>query len=122
MCEKNLDLLQICQPFFDFHLSSIKFCIEFYITIRFTTSFKTMIINLELCSECKVWWVIFGITVVILIGCFVFKCLWGKNIIKRTIATKVVVFTKNCILHVYYMYWSIKYKNYILNVIFGIGY
>jgi hypothetical protein len=93
--KKYLDLFQICQPLFDFHLSSIKNFIEFYITIRFTTSFKTMIINFELlCSECKVWWFIFEITVIISTRCFVFKCLWGKNTIKGTMATKVKIFTR----------------------------
>jgi hypothetical protein len=36
--------------------------------------------------------------------------------------TKVKVLTKDCILHVPYMYWSIKYLNCILNVILGTGY
>ncbi len=75
--KKYWDLLQICQSFLDFHLSSIKLCIKSYITIRFTASFKTMIINFELYSGCKVCWFTFGIVVIILIGCFVFKCLWG---------------------------------------------
>jgi hypothetical protein len=46
----------------------------------------------------------------------------GKNIVKGATATKVGVFTKNCILHMSYMYWSIKYQNCILTVIFRIGY
>jgi hypothetical protein len=46
----------------------------------------------------------------------------SKNTIKGTIVTKVGVLTKDCILHMSYMYWSIEYKNYILNVIFGTGY
>jgi hypothetical protein len=33
----------------------------------------------------------------------------GKNIIKGTTMTKVGVLTKDYILHVSYMYWSIKY-------------
>jgi hypothetical protein len=37
-------------------------------------------------------------------------------------AAKVKIFTKDCILHVFYMYCFIKYQNYILNVIFGIKY
>ncbi len=41
----------------------------------------------------------------------------GKNIVKKTTATKVGVLTMDCILHVSYMYCSIKYRNYILNVI-----
>ncbi len=48
--------------------------------------------------------------------------LLGKNTIKRTMATKVKVLTKDYILHVSYMYWSIKYQNYILNVIYKAGY
>jgi len=36
--------------------------------------------------------------------------------------TKVEVLTKDCILHVSYMYKFIKYQNYILNVIFGTKY
>jgi hypothetical protein len=35
-------------------------------------------------------------------------------------ATKVGILTKNCILQVSYMYWFIKYQNYILNVIVGL--
>jgi hypothetical protein len=46
----------------------------------------------------------------------------GKNTIKGTTTTKVRIFTKDCILHMSYMYWFIKYQNYILNVIYGIGY
>jgi hypothetical protein len=46
----------------------------------------------------------------------------GKNTIKGTMATKVKVLTKDCILHMSYMYWSIKYINCILNVIFGARY
>ncbi len=46
----------------------------------------------------------------------------GKNTVKRTMVTKVGVLTKDYILHVSYMYWSIKYQNYILNVILGIQY
>jgi hypothetical protein len=45
----------------------------------------------------------------------------GKNTIKG-VATKVGVLTKDYILHVSYMYWFMKYQNYILNVIFGTGY
>jgi hypothetical protein len=41
----------------------------------------------------------------------------GKNTVKGTMVTKVGVFTKDYILHLSYMYWSIKYQNYILNVI-----
>jgi hypothetical protein len=41
----------------------------------------------------------------------------GKNTIKRTMVTKVGILTKDCISNVSYMYWSIKYQNYILNVI-----
>jgi hypothetical protein len=48
--------------------------------------------------------------------------LLGKNLVKRTMVTKVKVLTKECILHVSYMYWSIKYQNYILNVISRTGY
>jgi hypothetical protein len=40
-----------------------------------------------------------------------------KNIVKGTMATKVEILTKDCILHVSNMYWSIKYQNYISNVI-----
>jgi hypothetical protein len=36
--------------------------------------------------------------------------------------TKVGVLTKDYIFHMSYMYWSIEYQNYILNVIYGIGY
>jgi hypothetical protein len=36
--------------------------------------------------------------------------------------TKVRVLTKAYILHVSYMYWSIKYQKFILNVISGIRY
>jgi hypothetical protein len=46
----------------------------------------------------------------------------GKNTIKGTTMTKVRIFIKDCILHVSYMYWSIKYQNCILNVISGTGY
>jgi hypothetical protein len=46
----------------------------------------------------------------------------GKNPLKRTMAMKVGVLTKDYILHMPYMYWSIKYQKYILNVIFGVGY
>jgi hypothetical protein len=46
----------------------------------------------------------------------------GKNIVKGAMATKVGILTKDYILHLSYMYWFIKYQNYILNVIFGIGY
>jgi hypothetical protein len=46
----------------------------------------------------------------------------GKNIVKGTMVTKVGVLTKDYILHMSYMYWSIKYQNCILNVIFRIGY
>jgi hypothetical protein len=46
----------------------------------------------------------------------------GKNKVKGAMATKVRVLTRDYILHVCYMYWSIKYQNYILNVIFGSGY
>jgi hypothetical protein len=42
----------------------------------------------------------------------------GKNTVKGTMATKVGILTKDFILHMSYMYWSIKYQNYILNVIF----
>jgi hypothetical protein len=41
----------------------------------------------------------------------------GKNTINGTTTTKVRVLTKDCILHVSYMYGSIKCQNYILNVI-----
>jgi len=41
---------------------------------------------------------------------------------KGTMVTKVGVLTKDYIFHMSYMYWSIKYQNCILNVIFGIGY
>jgi hypothetical protein len=44
----------------------------------------------------------------------------GKNTVKGTTVIKVEVFTMDCILHVSYMYWSIKYQNYILNVILGL--
>jgi hypothetical protein len=88
MCENNLHLLQICLPFLDFYLSSLKFFIKSYITIRFTTSFETMIINFKLYSECKVCWFTFGIIVVISTWSFVFKCLWGKNTIRATTMTK----------------------------------
>jgi len=47
---------------------------------------------------------------------------WGKNTIKGATATKVGVFTKDCILHMSYMYGFIKYQNCILNVIFWIVY
>jgi hypothetical protein len=46
----------------------------------------------------------------------------GKNTIKGAMVTKVGVLTMDYILHVFYMYWFIKYQNYILNVIFGTGY
>jgi hypothetical protein len=46
----------------------------------------------------------------------------GKNRVKGTMVTKVGVLTKDYILHMSYMYWSIKYQNCILNVIFRIGY
>jgi hypothetical protein len=36
--------------------------------------------------------------------------------------TKVRILTKDCILHVSYMYWFIKYQIYILNVISRIGF
>jgi len=39
---------------------------------------------------------------------------WGENTVKGTMATKVKVLTKDYILHVSYMYWFIKYQNYIL--------
>jgi len=39
---------------------------------------------------------------------------------KGTMVTKVGVLTKDYIFHVSYMYWSIKYQNCILNVIFGL--
>ncbi len=42
--------------------------------------------------------------------------------LKGTTVTKVRVLTKDYILHVSYMYWSIKYQNYILNVIYGTRY
>jgi hypothetical protein len=48
--------------------------------------------------------------------------LGGKSIVRGITMTKVRVLNKGCILHVSYMYWSIKYQNYILNVIFGIGF
>jgi hypothetical protein len=51
-----------------------------------------------------------------------FQQLVGKNTVKGTTMTKVGVLTKDCILHVSYMYWSIKYQNCILNVIFGTRY
>ncbi len=38
----------------------------------------------------------------------------GKNTIKIAMVTKVGVLTKDCILHLSYMYWFIKYQNYIL--------
>jgi hypothetical protein len=40
--------------------------------------------------------------------------------IAGTMVTKVKVLIKDCILHMSYM--SIKYQNYILNVIYGFGY
>jgi hypothetical protein len=46
----------------------------------------------------------------------------GKNIVKGTTGTKVEILTKDCILDVSYMYWFIKYQNYILNVISGTKY
>jgi hypothetical protein len=46
----------------------------------------------------------------------------GMSTIKGTTATKVAVLTKDFILHMFYMYWSIKYQNCILNVISTIGY
>jgi len=46
----------------------------------------------------------------------------GKNIVKGIMMTKVEVLTKDYILHVSYMYWSIKYQICTLNVIFRIGY
>jgi len=46
----------------------------------------------------------------------------GKNIVKATMMTKVEVLTKDYILHMSYMYWSIKYQNCILNVIYGTRY
>jgi hypothetical protein len=36
--------------------------------------------------------------------------------------TKVRIFTKDYILHMSYMYWSIKYQNYIIIVISSIRY
>ncbi len=30
----------------------------------------------NLLSECKVWWLTFGVTIIIYAGCFEFKCLW----------------------------------------------
>ncbi len=35
----------------------------------------------------------------------------GKNTINGTTTTKVKILTKDCILHVSYMYWSIKCQN-----------
>jgi len=40
----------------------------------------------------------------------------GKSTINRVMVIKVGVLTKDCILHMSYVYSSIKYQNYILNV------
>jgi hypothetical protein len=44
-----------------------------------------------------------------------------KNTINGTTTIKVRILTKDCILHVSYIYWTIKCQNCILNVFFGIG-
>jgi hypothetical protein len=46
----------------------------------------------------------------------------GTLTIKGTMVTKIRVPTEDYIFHVFYTYWSIGYQNYILNVIYGIGY
>jgi hypothetical protein len=46
----------------------------------------------------------------------------GKNTIKGTMVTKVGILIEDYILHMSYMYWSIKYQNYISNVIYGTRY
>jgi hypothetical protein len=43
-----------------------------------------------------------------LIRYFLFQL--GKNTVKGTTMTKVGILTKDCILHMSYMYWSIKYQ------------
>ncbi len=48
--------------------------------------------------------------------------LLDKSTMKGTTTIEVKALTKDCILHVSYMYWSIKYQNYILNVISKAGY
>jgi hypothetical protein len=44
----------------------------------------------------------------------------GKNTIKITMETKVGILIKDYIWFVSYMYWFIKYWNYILNIISGV--
>ncbi len=46
----------------------------------------------------------------------------GKNTINGAMVIKVGVLTKDCILHMSYMYRSIKYQICILNVISATGY
>jgi len=46
----------------------------------------------------------------------------GKNIVNGAMVIKVGVLTKDCILHMSYMCWSIKYQNCILNVIYATRY
>jgi hypothetical protein len=46
----------------------------------------------------------------------------GPFIVKGATKAKVGVITKDYILHISCMYWSIKYQNYILNIFFGTKY
>jgi hypothetical protein len=50
------------------------------------------------------------------------KVMVGNHDLKGTMVTKVKVLTEVYILHMSYMYWSIKYQNYVLNVISRTGY